>query len=212
MKKFGGQRISVDRHQGSDHDVLGKSCQDWLTWLVKTRRVRSVMLAVPCETFSRARRGNAIVRSSEKTLGINNIDSKFITKVREANRIWFFTYKLIRLLNALEVPWCLENPLSSILWWTPQAQRLIKTSTCITVHYCQYGVAWKKATRLMFGNCEVQESCFRRCHPRGSICSRTLQPHHRLKGFSPQGISWAKIAELYPKALAAEIARVLYDN
>ena len=107
FKKFGGQGIAVDRLQGADHDVLWKPCQDWLTWLVKTRRVRSVMLAVPCETCSRVRRGNAIVRSSEKTLGINNIDCKIVTEVREANRIWFFTYTLTRLLNAFKVPWCL---------------------------------------------------------------------------------------------------------
>ena len=77
-------------------------------------------------------------------------------------------------------------------------------------HMCQFGSAWKKPTAVLCGNMptHLTKHISKCCQCKGSICGRTSKTHLQLIGTSPNGKPWTAIAQVYPKALCAALAKL----
>ena len=63
--------------------------------------------------------------------------------------------------------------------------------------YCAYGAAWLKPTRLLTN---IEELKLLACR-----CSRS-HAHQELRGVSPQGVFWTRLAAVYPQQLCQAYA------
>ena len=113
---------------------------------------------------------------------------------------------------ATRVPWILENPHGSKMWFVPH---LISIARRQTVHlrvadFCQYGKRWRKRTRFLCGGLDPLDThrLQRMCRGRHT-CSRTGKPHFHLSGSTPQGIPWTRVAQPYPAPLCHALAHAL---
>jgi hypothetical protein len=152
------------------------------------------------------------LRSSESPWGLDGLLEKDLSRVRTANVIMKNTITVVRAPIKARVPFIVENPQSSIMWWLPEIKAMLQHKDVVTVdtHFCQWGTRWKKATKFMcFFLGDAAHVLGRRCHARGCICSRTGRPHVLLTGSSSSGAFWSQIAQPYPPALANNLAAVL---
>ena len=106
-------------------------------------------LGVPCGTSSRARlkrmskhrHGPPPLRNEHYPLGLPHITGDNLARVRSANILYRFTCELILDLARADKVWTLENPWSSLLWWTPY-WKMVETALkphMIELHYCMFG-------------------------------------------------------------------------
>ena len=122
------------------------------------------------------------------------------------NQLAAFTAKIIRLCNKLRIPWVLENPASSYLWSHPPVQSALRGSTDTVIDQCQYGMAWRKPTRLAMGGllCPTPYLC-KRCAGSRQLCYATGKAHVVLSG-TANGAFLTAVSMHYPKALCRGIA------
>ena len=104
-------------------------------------------------------------------------------KVRKANVMFRRAVRVIRRRLRIHVAGYLENPANSILWDTPEIQRLLQDSRVhlCTADMCMYGTAWKKPTKILFWN--VAAPIFQRCQGHGK-CQCAGKAHLQLSGIS----------------------------
>ena len=165
----------------------------------------------PCTTFSAARRPP--LRSSSFPLGLPGLSAKDAAAVNVGNQLLEFSFKIIRLCIQYNCPVALENPHTSVLWQVPAIKRLLSHSCCteVVLDYCQYGMPWRKRTRIAFWH--VGAECAKlglRCSPVSGRCSRTGCSHLELVGRDPvSNRHWTSIACPYPNALCQQLATVL---
>ena len=82
-----------------------------------------------------------------------------LAKVTAANKVIQSVLEVVRAFDRAGIPWCLENPASSLLWSLPPVRTLLSRprSMRIVTDQCLYGRAWKKRTVLLIGNVEWSE-------------------------------------------------------
>ena len=75
------------------------------------------------------------------------------------------------------------NPMSSMIWQTPQIQRLLRDSRVklCPLEMCMYNTQWKKPTFILLWNAPATN--FLRCTGR-RVCTRTGKSHMQLTGIS----------------------------
>ena len=211
----------VDILLGDHCDMSLRKVTRALCRLIELKRFSCAMLAPPCTSFSRARRGKpggkmpGPLRTSESPWGLDNLLEKDVIRLHMANLIMKNTITVIRALLKARVPFIVENPQSSIMWWLPEVQTMLEHSDVVTIdtHFCQWGTRWKKATKFMCFLLGASANVLgKRCYARGCVCSRTGRPHVLLTGTSKSGAFWSQIAQPYPPALAKSLATVLCCN
>ena len=191
--------------------VLNKICRD-----AKDGRLIAAAFGPPCASWSIARDRTLVIRNQLQPWGLDNLPENEQVKVEAGNKTLRATLKLIRTLHRLGIPWSLENPGSSKMWWTKELKEIM---TWPGVHeelidFCQYGTAWRKRTRFIFGNVQPENLGrfnHRRCTGTGGFCSRTGERHFQLTGTSPTGVPWTRIAQPYPTKLCNDLAHILVD-
>lgn len=100
---------------------------------------------------------------------------------------------------------CIENPATSLIWTAPPLAALVRHGTSAVSDYCQYGMPWRKRTRVQCWSCDPAIVPCRKCSGRGGLCSRTGKPHVILTGTHPTThTSMTKHAEPYPNKWAKE--------
>jgi hypothetical protein len=180
--------------------------------LIAGGRVRGVCLASPCETFSAARRAPrwssypSALRSKEHILGLSGLNEREQFLCEQGNQLMLATARIARACIKYDIPWVLENPLSSLIWLAPPISRLLSHANVqqTIVHQCQYGTPWKKPTRLYLGGLSAELlSCT--CRQKGKTCSATGKPHYVLSGTTKSGFR-TQAAKEYPSLLCAAIA------
>ena len=121
--------------------------------------------------------------------------------------------ELAKHFHRLGLPWIIENPKASKMWWVPPMRRLAASKgVCeITCDFCQYGKPWRKRTTFLCGNvpADTLHRINRTCQGKHGICSATHNRHFQLTGSSPEGISWTRIAQPYPTKLCYGLAHAL---
>ena len=77
--------------------------------------------------------------------------------VAAANTIYLSMLGAMKVLVARQVPWTIENPERSLLWWIPEVDMLMQTgANDVLYHACMHGSMRLKSQRL--------------CGPLGSSC------------------------------------------
>ena len=124
------------------------------------------------------------------------------TRVELANALYMHMCDFCVFLNAMQVPWTMENPTNSWLWELPCMRQLVAVSYFTTFHSCAYGGARYKSTSFLTNHAAFL-----------SFCRQCDGLHDHLGwGFDveTQQFSTALEAE-YPKQLCEEYARTLLD-
>jgi hypothetical protein len=193
-------------------DILKPRNLNALLTLIASGRVRGVCLASPCETFSAARRAPrwssypSALRSKEHISGLSGLTEREQFLCEQGNKLMIATARIARACLKHDIPWILENPLSSLLWCAPPISRLLGHPSVqqTIVHQCQYGTPWKKPTRLYLGGLSA-ELLASTCQQKGKTCSATGKPHYVLSGTTKNGFR-THAAKEYPSQLCTAIA------
>eukprot|EP00959_Pyramimonas_sp_CCMP1952_P113873 2381076-Pyramimonas_sp.AAC.1 len=95
-----------------------------------------------------------MVREKNHPWGLPDLPEHEQSKVDQGNRCLQSSLQIIRCLNIFSIPWAWENPLTSRMWLTPQAQAIecLDGVNDITCDFCMMGTPWRKRTRIRFGS------------------------------------------------------------
>ena len=202
----------VDVETNAENDLSKYSA--WNDILTRLHLFDLVGIDLPCNTWSRARRGKPgsvmpePLRGTQASdiFGFAHLQGRDKSKVNQANRMLFGAYRVIRKCLRLNIAGYLENPMTSMLWKTPQVRKLLQHRHVhlIRTHLCQYGVQWRKATYILVWGCKPFQLLT--CSGRGK-CSRTGRPHLQLTGLQNK-VFLTKQAQVSPRLFA----RDLIDN
>jgi hypothetical protein len=222
------QGVDVDKYELADgpaSDLSRHSVQRSILRRIRDGKLRLVWMGVPCSSFSRARRGvlptlrtkgsrmPTLLRTSEEPWGVKGLKDSDMIKVTTANILVKFCVRVAHACLRVGVGFVIENPRSSILWWTDAVQQLENRRGVERFHldFCRYGTAWRKSTSLLT-NLEFVEDLALRCKGRRGVCGVTHLPHHRLSGRDESGSWWTKRAEPYPKKLVRSFAQLFVNH
>jgi hypothetical protein len=218
---FADERIpaySYELTRDSNEDVMSALNTDRILLDMKQQLVFFCWLGVMCSSWSRARRGNPdgkgwppALRSDDEVgiWGFHNMSSKDTERIRIGNKSALWCCRLIRHAIRFNVPIVIENPATSRLWLFPPLMRLIlKSQSDIYCDHCQFGAPWRKHTRLVSWNVDI--NCMHRvCKTSKQCCSRTGKPHHVLSGVDKSGDYLTALASAYPKSFCQHLSHDL---
>ena len=187
-KDLGGIAFLFDLSDSTGNDLSKHSA--WNTVERNLKLFHVVGIDLPCNTWSRARRAPwwsrmpKPLRSTQGfIMGLPGLSATDFAKVKQANVMFLRAVRLIKRCLKSNIAGYLEYSANSMLWDTPQIQRLLTDSRvhlCVT-DMCMYGTAWRKPTKLLLWN--VSPSEFLRCRGHGK-CQRTGKAHLQLSGIS----------------------------
>ena len=170
FRACGGDALGIDhiidkrRVKGpvSRVDLSKAAEQDTVLQWISAGKINAVMLAPPCGTASRAREipvprrhrlrkgmQPAPLRSEAWPMGLPDLRGVAKLKVLTANRLYWFTRRVIDLCIKLDIPFICENPRRSIMWLTEPFQNLPAVCRFQHVHSCMYGGKRKKRTSFL---------------------------------------------------------------
>ena len=181
----------------------------------KANKLIAVMIAIECRSWGIARHRTNVIRSRAEPWGVSEPIKPFSDNDWEALKSGNLQarriLKLINYIHVLGVPWAVENPVSSILWWVPGFLKLANDPKVYVkmVDQCAFGTPWRKRTRLMFGNCDYADIslCDQHvCSGRG-LCSFSNKRHVEL-----EGKRMTAQAQTYPPRLSQLLAKILCSN
>ena len=156
-------------------DLCEPSVQAAVTSAIAAGWIISVWMGLPCNSWSKARRGPSWTeRSQWKEQGRRR--SSFPAALRDRMNLWglpndslsprdqktlqrhnalvTFALEVIDLCTQAQVPVAVENPSASMLWSLPEMQSRIHDSLqhvrSVTTDYCCWGTPWRKRTTMTF--------------------------------------------------------------
>ena len=186
----------------------------------KRGRLRGAMVAITCTSWSVARNRTNVIRTRREPWGVSSPLKPFSEKdeaaLRSGNLQLRRLLPLLRLLTDLGIPWILENPASSNIWWVPALMRLMNHKRCeaILIDQCAFGQPWRKRTRLLCANCDphdVHLLSMRRCSGT-KVCSFTNKKHIQLTGSAPGGKPMTSLAQEFPIKMANVLGDLLVSK
>ncbi len=214
LRKVGLQAFPIDTCIFDSHNVLLRDVEHTIHHWLRSGRVQMVWLGMPCTTFSRARKHDGIgpgpLRTVQHIWGLPSLSDSDRYKLRQGNKLFLFTLRIMDICMACNIPFVVENPFSSMAWEVPHMKRFIDRHQCreCNLDFCMYGEEWKKPTKLVYKFLNL-DSLALRCNSTTNICSRTSLPHVPLKGLANDGKFMTLVAQPYPWALAVAFASVL---
>lgn len=186
--QMGGTAAVIDLADSSQNDLGKHSC--WNDVDKNLHAFDVVGIDMPCNTWSRARRApwwsrmpKPLRKAGEYIFGLPWLSELDRIKVNKANIMLKRAVKVIRKCLKLGKSGYLENPMSSMIWQTPQIQRLLRDSRVklCPLEMCMYNTQWKKPTFILLWNAPATN--FLRCTGR-RVCTRTGKSHMQLTGIS----------------------------
>ena len=186
--QMGGTAAVIDLADSSQNDLGKHSC--WNDVDKNLHAFDVVGIDMPCNTWSRARRApwwsrmpKPLRKAGEYIFGLPWLSELERIKVNKANIMLKRAVKVIRKCLKLGKSGYLENPMSSMIWQTPQIQRLLRDSRVklCPLEMCMYNTQWKKPTFILLWNAPATN--FLRCTGR-RVCTRTGKSHMQLTGIS----------------------------
>ena len=214
----GFHTMAVDHEHNKHHTKVKTFSLDltkynsWVTLehIVQNCNVIGVHIAPPCGTCSRAREiklsaswhGPQPLRDANHPYGVPTMSQKDRSRVEQANALYMHMAKFCCFLNAMQIPWTIENPTNSWLWELPCMEELVSMSYFASFHSCAYGGKRYKATSFLTN------------HPAFlTFCKECDGSHDHLPwGFDAEAKQFSTALEAeYPRPLCDEYARVLLD-
>ena len=215
--KAGSWAVSVEIADAPRQDVLNTRNRRWLHSLMKAGLCRIVWVGLVCASWSLARRNVSgkpgfpppLRDSGQFIWGLPNLSDAGRERVKAGNKQLRWAVSLFTRLSTNNVPCIIENPLSSRVWKAPPMRRLLARFPSVELHYCAYGMSWKKPTRLLYCHADLSKLGVRLCQRHGGVCSFTKEPHVVLSGYSKEHKRmWSSVASAYPPQLCAAVARI----
>ena len=217
VRRKGVSVLSFDIKDGDDHDITHPVVLDTLEGWIRSGCVAGISFAVPCVSFSVARRGPwgsswGPLRSRDYPHGIPGLGPDDLDKIRTGDRCLRAACRLLRAAISCQVPAWFENPVGSLMWSAKPFAPLLKTADLATLDFCQFGAPWRKRTRWASWNAAALDPIARRCGGHGGICSRSGTPHVVLQGYdSARKCLRTQAAAAYPPALCSQLAKIICD-
>ena len=170
------------------------------------------MISPPSATFSEACDRSLVVRTRSHPWGKPCLNADIAQKVAEDNRCMRAAFRIIHWLERHQIPWILEHPSSSKVWYVPRVQALRRLPHVqgILTDCCQFGSPWQKRTLLLCSRIDEQDlaRCSRLCSAPPGWCSSGRQ-HVRLAGSNRHGVPLKAVAQAYPHKLCHSLAFAL---
>ena len=191
--------------------LKGNSCS---AQLLHNRNFAFVWIAMPCESFSIARKNDGVgpppLRSDKCPMGLRGLRAHDRRKLHYGNLLLYFSCRVLCVCELLGIPYVFENPASSRCWNTPLLKQIFagRNISFVNLDFCQYDTRWRKSTTLMCHGIQLQ-SLGRTCKGTSAACSATGKPHVRLHGLAADGRFLTLLAQPYPYKLVKEIANVV---
>jgi hypothetical protein len=215
--KLGAWGVSFEIADDPREDAMSRETTRWLQGLPGACQVAGIWIGLVCASWSRARRNTTgkgwpgPLRDNDKYLwGLPSLSPRDAERVESGNAQVRWASRIFSWAARRSIPCVIENPASSRVWLTPQMQRLLMRYSSVDIHYCAFGMAWKKPTRLLFCNCDLGDLERFCCHASRGRCAFSGAPHQQLSGRSPTGPLWSAVASAYPPKMCAEImARII---
>ena len=214
LRSRGFRCIAIDIANGPHHDLMRRRVRRRIRRLLRSGFCLGVLAGVPCTSFSTARkfdgRGPPPLRTATHVAGRPGLSARDQEKVRLGNALLDISIDIFELCREMQIPFIWENPFTSFMWKMRRAEAVARWRhvTDVEVHYCGYGTAWKKPTRLRcFMIPAARQMLERLC--RGEICRFSKSPHVRLTGTDPHGVFWTLRACAYPWPLCEKLASAL---
>ena len=153
-EKLGFPALVFEISRRPSDDVCSYGFKRWISRQASEGKIGAIMCATPCSSFSVAvsLSGRAL-RSQEEPRGKNiSMTAEERSRIALGNRCLDATCFLLRLAFKFGIPMCVENPLSSYIWWDQQFNKLIQQykANIVDVSQCACGAKWRKHTRLLF--------------------------------------------------------------
>jgi hypothetical protein len=209
-------------------EIADNSCEDCLhpkavaslTDSMERGDVACIWIGLVCASWTRARRNTRgyghgfpppLRGKGSLIWGLPGLSPADTERVSNGNRQARWATKLFLKAAKLGIPIVIENPASSRLWELPALQALLVRFHSVTVHYCAFGMPWKKPTKLLFTNCDLHPLGTRLCRGRLGMCSFSGERHTVLSGRSAEHKAlWTAVASPYPQALCRAAAKCLF--
>ena len=192
--------ISYDIKDSTEQDLLSPRVQAEVKQLIESGSIVGVGAAPVCASMSRAI--TPAWRSSAFPEGLPGLLLHQQVKVDQGNEFGRFVAEIAELCLELQLPFWIENPWASYLWYLPKYRKLLTHPEVgfWLFDFCRFGTAWRKRTRLLT-NTGLRDQ--------KTLCGGCRQ-HILLRGRCPKRRQLlTKLAEPYPKALCATIAMAL---
>ena len=219
MAAQGFTAIAYDIDYGVGCDLLNAQVRTDLTRFIKKHRSRIALiwLGTPCTSWSRARRSDAgpppLRDDADNLWGFSNLRPHDRTKVALGNELLYTSKFYIDLACHMSIPWVLENPYTSRIWLTPQAQSLQTFGARLhETHFCCFGAPWRKATGLLEWGFPLLQTCAVTCRPSAGRCQHSGKRHVTLSGQDESGRWKTHVAQPYPRLLCAKVAQQLRSS
>ena len=145
-------------------------------------------------------------------MGLPGLAPREALKVATANKQAFWAGRLFGWASAGRIPCIIENPALSRVWDSPPLARVAPKARTVVFHMCAFGTAWRKATKLMYCGCDLQDLERFQCQVSGGVCAYSGNPHTVLSGRIPGSSRfYSELAAVYPKKLCAAVStRILH--
>ena len=149
-----------------------------------------------CSSLSSA--VNPPCRTKAHPYGRPGLSKNMKKKVVDGNSFARWVARLIHMYHGRFWFW-VENPQSSFLWRLPCYKAILcqGMGEFLQLDYCRFGTPWRKHTRFYTNIVTLHR---KPCYCLGG------HSHQLLKGMSPSGLPWTKVAEPYPYAVAEIMA------
>lgn len=211
----GFQVISYDTDYGPQCDLLDALVVERLLNFIRKQHgsLALVWMGTPCTTWSRARKhdgGPAPLREDYALEGLDHLSDHDRSKVLEGNKLRDISVQIAELCSSLNIPWVIENPLTSRIWLSKPLVNLVNDgATLLRTDFCGWGMPWKKSTGLLTRNfpCLADVSCI--CHTTKGRCQFSGRKHIILAGKDSSGLWMTRRAQPYPVRLCNRIASLL---
>ena len=207
---LGGYVMCWDISLGPQYDLLDIDNQRLLRGWLLAGLIWGLHLGTPCTSFSRAR--HPAVRSGEHVEGLQQLSKQQQAQVDTGNALLKFSCSLLRVARRMGIACTLENPATSYMFLMPCLLQLLRLKDCniAVTEYCMFGTPWRKSTKLIGFNINLDVFAQYRCidKPRG-VCRRTNRPHTVLSGWE-NGVARTLIAQPYPRKFCRELANCFY--
>ena len=217
MKSLGFAARSWELLDGPHGDLTSPKVLRQVLADIRSGRAVAGMLAPPCSSFSCARDRTAVIRTRLEPWGVSGeVSPKDAERLEVGNSTARSAIVIAKAFHKKGLPWIIENPHSSKIWWLPPMLELASLSgvEAVVTDFCMFARPWRKRTLLLCGNIKEEDRArlCRRCSGTRGFCSRTGQRHLQLTGSAPCGTPWTRIAQPYPPALCKQLAFVLTEG
>ena len=210
-----------DINRGKEFDLTDRKVLRRLERDALKGRIVAAMFATPCPSWSVARNRTLVIRSRSEPWGVKfptrPLSPKDAESLRLGNATMRSTLRLIKLFTRLKIPWGLENPASSNMWYVPELRRYWESGIAhlATVDQCAWKRPWRKRTRVLLywcDPCDVSALERNRCTGH-RVCSYTGKPHVQLTGSHPVDHKPMTLhAQEFPSGLSSTLARTLLNS